>query len=234
VPENKNYQSFYFHRSTTRTAEYNLAASTSLRTYIVEGDWSGGAFLLVAGAITGKIVIEGLDVTSMQADKAILTALEQTGAILSIQSNRIEIGPPLRALKPFHFDATECPDLFPPLVALASYCDGKSVIEGTKRLMHKESSRGITLQEEFAKMGVGIDLQDNLMIIEGGSGVKGNHVHSRHDHRIAMACATAAIKADGETIIEEAQAVNKSYPDFYADIIKLGVSVTCQSVSIGK
>ena len=225
VPENKNYESFYFQRSTT-TTEHNVAASTSLRTYVVEGDWSGGAFLLVAGAITGKIVIEGLDVASTQADKSILTALQQTGAILSIQSNRIEIGPPLRPLKPFHFDATECPDLFPPLVALASYCEGKSTIKGTERLTHKESSRGITLQEEFAKMGIEIELQDNLMIIEGGTGVKGSHVHSRHDHRIAMACATAAIKAEGETVIKEAQAINKSYPDFYADIRKLGVSVT--------
>ena len=225
VPENKNYESFYFQRSTT-TNEHNVTASTSLRTYVVEGDWSGGAFLLVAGAITGKIVIEGLDVASTQADKSILTALQQTGAILSIQSNRIEIGPPLSPLKPFHFDATECPDLFPPLVALASYCEGKSTIEGTERLTHKESSRGITLQEEFAKMGIEIGLQDNLMIIKGGTGVKGSHVHSRHDHRIAMACATAAIKAEGETVIEEAQAINKSYPDFYADIRKLGVSVT--------
>ena len=225
VPENKNYESFYFQHSTTTTDEQNLAGSTSCRTYVVEGDWSGGAFLLVAGAITGKIVIEGLDVASTQADKSILAALQQTGAILSIQSNRIEIGPPLMTLKPFHFDATECPDLFPPLVALASYCEGKSIIEGTERLTHKESNRGITLQEEFAKMGIEIDLQDNLMIIKGGTGVKGSHVHSRHDHRIAMACAIAAIKAEGETTIEEAQAINKSYPDFYADIRKLGVSV---------
>ena len=234
VPQNKNYQAFYFQRSTTPAAEGNGAASTSLKTYTVEGDWSGGAFLLVAGAISGKIVVEGLDVASTQADKAILTALQQTGAILSIQSNRIEIGPPIKALKPFHFDATECPDLFPPLVALASHCDGKSIIEGTQRLMHKESNRAITLQDEFAKMGVEIDLEDDVMFIKGGTGIKGSRVHSRHDHRIAMACAIAAIKAEGETIIEEAQAVNKSYPDFYADIRKMGVSVTSESISIEK
>ena len=234
IPQNINYQAFYFQRSRKAAAEGNGAASTSSRTYTVEGDWSGGAFLLVAGAITGNIVIQGLDVASTQADKAVLIALQEAGAILSIQSNRIEIGPPLRTLKPFHFDATECPDLFPPLVALASCCEGKSIIVGTKRLTHKESNRGITLQEEFAKMGVEIDLQDDLMVIKGGAGVKGSRVHSRHDHRIAMACATAAIKAGGETIIEEAQAVNKSYPDFYADIKKMGVSVTSESISIEK
>jgi 3-phosphoshikimate 1-carboxyvinyltransferase len=218
LPENKNYEEFYFSSSTQHQS------AGQVQHYTVEGDWSGGAFLLVAGAIAGSIVIEGLDVSSTQADKAILTALQQTGAVLSIQTNRIETGP-AKTLKPFHFDATESPDLFPPLVALASYCNGRSVIEGTTRLTHKESNRAITLQDEFRKMGVAIDLQGDLMIIDGGSGVKGNRVHSRHDHRIAMACATAALKADGETIIEEAEAINKSYPDFYADIRQLGAHV---------
>ena len=234
VPENKNYEEFYFRRSTSPPVENNSISSTSSKMYVVEGDWSGGAFLLVAGAIGGNIVIEGLDVASTQADKAILSALQQSGAILSIQSNRIEIGPPVNALKPFQFDATECPDLFPPLVALASYCDGTSVIEGTRRLTHKESNRAITLQEEFAKMAIDIDLQDDLMIVKGGSGVKGNRVHSRHDHRIAMACSIAAIKAEGETIIEEAQAINKSYPDFYGDLKKLGASVFYPMVPLAK
>ena len=226
VPENRDYSEFYFSPS------QNPANEIEPINYTVEGDWSGGAFLLVAGTVANNIVVEGLDVASTQADKAILTALQQVGAVLSIQSNRIEIGPPRRLLKPFHFDATECPDLFPPLVALASYCDGKSVIEGAKRLTHKESNRAMTLQEEFAKMGVEINLQDDLMIVNGKSRVKGNHVHSHHDHRIAMACAIAALKAEGDTVIEEAHAVSKSYPDFYADIAKLGASVVYHNVSV--
>jgi 3-phosphoshikimate 1-carboxyvinyltransferase len=221
VPENKNYQEFHF----KETIAGEAGSSFATRHYTVEGDWSGGAFLLVAGAIAGNIIVEGLDVSSTQADKAILMALQQAGTILSIQSNRIEIGPSLKKLQAFHFDATECPDLFPPLVALASYCNGKTVIEGTTRLTHKESNRAITLQQEFEKMGIQIDLQDNLMIVHGGTGVKGNTVHSHHDHRIAMACAVAGLKAAGETIIEEADAINKSYPDFYSDIQQLGALV---------
>ncbi len=217
VPENKNYEKFYF--SSTPNVSTGQAHH-----YTVEGDWSGGAFLLVAGAIAGNIVVEGLDVSSTQADKSILAALQQAGAILSIQPNRIEIGPS-QTLKPFHFDATESPDLFPPLVALASYCNGRSVIEGTTRLTHKESNRAVTLQEEFRKMGVVIDLQEDLMIINGGDGVQGSAVHSRHDHRIAMACAIAALRADGQTTIQDAEAINKSYPDFYADIRHLGANV---------
>jgi len=212
VPINNNYESFEF--------KAQRGANTSTVNYTVEGDWSGGAFLLVAGAVAGNIAVKGLDIASTQADKAILGALMDCGCKLSIQADQIEVGP--APLKAFQFDATDCPDLYPPLVALASYCNGKTVIEGVHRLTHKESNRALTLQDEFGKMGVQIELQDNIMIVHGGNGVKGAIVHSRHDHRIAMACAVAALKAADETIIEEAGAVGKSYPNFYEHIQSLG------------
>ncbi len=196
--------------------------------YTIEGDWSGAAFLLVAGAVSGNIEVRGLDIFSTQADKAVLGALMDSGCRISINEKYIEVGPPatgVQGLKPFHFDATDCPDLFPPLVALAACCNGTSVISGVSRLAHKESNRGITLQEEFAKMGIAIKLQDDLMLVEGGTGLKGAIVHSRHDHRIAMACAVAALVAEGETCIEEAAAINKSYPAFYNDLQLLGVKL---------
>jgi len=215
---NNNYESF------TIKPFIESDRKTSFE-YTVEGDWSGAAFLLVAGAIAGDITVKGLDVNSTQADKAILQALIDCGCRLSIQAEQIEVASlPLgsEGLKPFHFDATDCPDLFPPLVALAAYCNGKSVIEGVSRLAHKESNRGLTLQDEFAKFGVEIVLQGDIMIIDGGYGIAGTTVHSRHDHRIAMACAVAALKADGAVVIQEAEAVNKSYPDFYKHLEKLG------------
>ena len=201
----------------------NNALDHSTITYQVEGDWSGASFLLVAGAIAGGIVVEGLDPFSTQADKAVLQALIDCGCQISIQPTKIEIAP--LPLKAFHFNATDCPDLFPPLVALASFCEGKTVIEGVSRLAHKESDRAITLQEEFGKLGVSIVLQDDLMIIEGGKGVRGGIVHSRHDHRIAMACAVAALKASGVVEIEDADAINKSYPNFYKDLSYLTATV---------
>jgi len=201
----------------------NNALDNSMITYHVEGDWSGASFLLVAGAIAGGIVVEGLDPFSTQADKAVLQALIDSGCQISIQPTKIEIAP--LPLKAFHFNATDCPDLFPPLVALASFCEGKTVIEGVSRLTHKESDRALTLQQEFGKLGVSIVLQDDLMIIEGGKGVSGGIVHSRHDHRIAMACAVAALKADGVVEIEDADAINKSYPNFYKDLSYLTATV---------
>jgi len=216
VPENKNYDSFYFDAMT-----HDSRLST--HPYTVEGDWSGAAFLLVAGAIAGTITLKGLDVFSTQADKAVLQALIDCGAGISIEPSHIELRP--LPLKAFHFNATDCPDLFPPLVALAACCNGTTAIEGASRLTHKESNRALTLQEEFGKMGIEITLQDDLMLINGGTGIKGTTVHSRHDHRIAMACAVAALRAEGEVIIEQADAVNKSYPDFYEHLEKLGASM---------
>jgi 3-phosphoshikimate 1-carboxyvinyltransferase len=207
LPINNNYESFFFPgKPITQSTNKPI-------NYTVEADWSGAAFLLVAGAIAGDIIVKGLDVFSTQADKAILQPLMQCGVNISVESEQIHIRK--TALKPFHFNATDCPDLFPPLVALAAYCDGTSVIEGVHRLTHKESNRAQTLQEEFGKMGVEITFQDDLMMIKGGGIIKGASVHSRHDHRIAMACAVAALGADGEVIIEQADAVNKSYPQFW-------------------
>lgn len=201
---------------------------TSTQAYTVEGDWSGAAFLLVAGAIAGNITVKGLDVFSAQGDKAILQALMQAGAVMSIEEKQIAVGQaPGKLGKAFHFDATDCPDLFPPLVALAAYCEGRSVIEGVSRLAHKESNRALSLQEEFGKLGISIELQDDLMLVEGGN-IKGATVHSHADHRIAMAAAIAALGADGPVVIEEAEAVNKSYPGFYEDLKMLGAAVSLQ------
>lgn len=218
VPENKNYEEFIFHNDHTHHSPLTT------HEYTVEGDWSGGAFLLVAGAIAGPIFVKGLDLSSTQADKAIIDALMAANAGIAIEAKGIQLHPaPMNA---FEFDATDCPDLFPPLVALAAYCKGQTKIKGVSRLTHKESNRALTLQDEFDMMGVRIDLEDDIMSIHGGGTVKGADVHSRHDHRIAMALAVAALKADSETTIEEAQAVNKSYPDFYEDLQKLGADVS--------
>lgn len=196
--------------------------------YTVEGDWSGAAFLLVAGAIAGPITVKGLQLDSTQADKAVMQALKAAGAFIKIESDAILIGPSQgesNALKAFEFDATDCPDLFPPLVALAAVGNGVSVIKGVSRLAHKESDRGLTLQTEFAKLGIRIDLSEDTMMVFGGTGIHGAEVFSQHDHRIAMACGIAALCADGPITITDAEAVNKSYTDFFIHLQHLGAKV---------
>lgn len=211
---NNNYQQFII--------EPAVVSSDTIE-YTVEGDWSGAAFLLVAGAVAGEARVNGLQADSVQADKAILQVLEQTGVGLLIEADNVRIRS--TELMPFEFDATDCPDLFPPLVALAACCQGSSVIEGTHRLTHKESNRAATLQEEFAKLGVPIILQGDQMLVQGGALIHGATVHSRHDHRIAMACAVAALRADGPVTIEGEDAIKKSYPAFWNDLQQLQTRV---------
>ena len=222
IPENKNYEEFIFKNET-----HDSGLMT--HNYTVEGDWSGAAFLLVAGAIAGPVTVKGLDTNSTQADKAIINALKKANVAIEILGNDIVVHPV--DLKGFEFDATDCPDLFPPLVALAAYCSGETKIQGVHRLTHKESNRTEALMQEFWKMGVKIRLQDDTMIIYGISKLNAAKVHSHHDHRIAMACAVAALKAEGEMEIEEAQSVKKSYPDFYTDLQTLGVVIKSELVT---
>jgi 3-phosphoshikimate 1-carboxyvinyltransferase len=161
---------------------------------------------------------------STQADKKIMEALSNANANIAVEAKGIKLHP--GQMRSFEFDATDCPDLFPPLVALAAYCDGESKIKGVSRLAHKESDRAMSLKTEVGKMGVEIEIAGDVMIIHAGKEIKGAAVHSHHDHRIAMACAVAALKANGETTIESAEAVDKSYPDFFDDLKKLHADVS--------
>ena len=192
------------------------------QSYTVEGDWSGGAFLLVAGAINGQLCVRGLRSDSMQSDKLIVNALENAGAHIISGENQIEIT--RSELKAFEFDATESPDLFPPLVALASYCEGISKIKGVSRLIYKESDRAKALQEEFSKMGIKIEINDDLMFVIGGK-PQGARVESHDDHRIAMAIAVASLGATGKVSIRDSQCVAKSYPGFFDDLRRVGAVV---------
>ncbi|HUU99659.1 MAG TPA: 3-phosphoshikimate 1-carboxyvinyltransferase [Bacteroidales bacterium] len=192
------------------------------RLYEVEGDWSGGAFLLVAGAVNGQLRISGLRTDSYQSDKSIMTALEKAGVNPGVGNGFIEVSK--SHLKAFEFDATESPDLFPPLVALAAYCNGKTTLKGVSRLIYKESNRATALVEEFGKMGINIEVRDDYMTITGGR-IKGARVSSHGDHRIAMAAAVAALGAEDKIIIEDSDCVAKSYPGFFDDLRKTGVTI---------
>ena len=185
------------------------------RNYKIEGDWSGAAFHLVAGAIAGKVDVKGLNPKSLQADRAIVEALEKAGAkvVISEESIKVAKGP----LKSFDFDATHCPDLFPPLVVLAAACKGISKIKGVTRLFHKESNRALVLQNEMGKLGIEIQLDGDVMKVKGGK-ISGGKIHSNNDHRIAMAAAIAALIADSPVEIEHTEAINKSYSDFFEDL----------------
>ncbi len=191
--------------------------------YTVEGDWSGAAFLLTAGALKGTITVKNIDQDSYQADKKILEALTSLGAKVSLFPEQIHVQK--NRLDPFEFDATECPDLFPPLVALASCCKGCSILTGVHRLRHKESNRAASLSSEFNKIGVSVSIKENRMEIKG-SPFKGGTIDSHNDHRIAMAGAVAGLASQQGVKIKNWQVVSKSYPEFFKDLKLIGGKVT--------
>ena len=190
-------------------------------TYTIESDWSSASYWLVASALGYNIKLTGLSMTSLQADKLILDAFEAANCIVEYKDKKIRVNG--RNRKPFKFDATHCPDLFPALATFAALSDGKSEIKGVSRLTHKESNRGIVLQEEFANIGVIIILDGDIMHIHGKTSIEGGKVSSHNDHRIAMCFAIAGLFADDEIEISGSEAVSKSYPRFWDDLEKLHI-----------
>lgn len=188
--------------------------------YQIEADWSSASYWLVAAALGHDIQIAGLNQESLQADKALLDALQMANCTIGFDENGV-----IRVYgedrKPFEFDATHCPDLFPALVSLAAFCDGDSVIHGVNRLANKESNRGVVLQKEFGKLGLRIELNGNEMVIHGGVPLKSARVDSNNDHRIAMCLAVAGMNISGGLEITGAESVAKSYPGFWDDLTGL-------------
>jgi 3-phosphoshikimate 1-carboxyvinyltransferase len=209
--------------SHTHYSEFKIQGNQfpSCNTYNIEGDWSGASFFAVAAAIGGELTLSNLRKTSSQADKDILIALEKAGASIHWLSND-QVYIQKNQLHAFEFDATNCPDLFPPLVALAANCDGTSRIKGLNRLANKESNRGVTLMTEFKKISVEIELDypNDTMIIHGQKNLnipKNTLFDSHNDHRIAMAVALMAINADTSFGIKNPESVKKSFPGFFEE-----------------
>ncbi len=207
--ENKDYRTF----SIPGRQEFKA------HDYTVEGDWSGAAFLLVAGALGGSVAVSNLNHESIQADRAVLRVLEDTGAVLTIEPEKITSS--VSVLRSFAFDATDAPDLFPPLAALAAYCEGVSTIRGVGRLRHKESDRAEAIAGVLEAMKIAVRIRGDEMMITGGQ-VQGAVVSSHNDHRIAMMAAVMAAGAAAPVTIAGAEAVAKSYPGFFDDLVLLG------------
>lgn len=208
--ENNNYKEFNIRGA----QKYNC------RNYYVEGDYSQGAFFLVAGALGSSIVCSGLNKDSLQGDKVILDILEAMGCNVEESKEGIKVKP--SKTKGIEIDASNCPDLVPILTVLASLSEGETKIVNAKRLRIKECDRLHAITKELNKLGANIiELEDSL-IISGVNELKGGEVDSHNDHRIVMALAIAATRARGNVIINNPSAVEKSYPNFFKDYFKLG------------
>lgn len=187
-----------------------------------EGDWSGAAFPLAMGALCGTVTVTGLNMYSTQADRKIIDILTDIGAAVEFSNDSITVSS--NAITAFSCDLTNAPDLFPILAALAAHCIGISTIKGVHRLRGKESDRAAVLAQEFAKLGVALTVDNDTMHIVGGR-VRGGIIDSHNDHRIAMAGAVLALRAEGAVSITQSECVNKSYPRFWEDCKRIGIEV---------
>jgi len=192
--------------------------------HTVPGDFSSAAFLIAAAAVTSsKVKVKNLDSHSIQGDRAILDILKKMGSKVRVDDKSIKVeGGQLNAVD---VDVKDIPDLVPVCAVLACYSKGTSKIYNAKRLRYKESDRLSSLRTELKKMEAEIYVKEDSLIIRGPCAMQGATINPHNDHRIAMACAVAALKATGETKIQNSECVNKSYPRFFDDLRSLGANI---------
>lgn len=181
----------------------------------VEGDYSQAAFYFAANALGSEIKVDNLSENSVQGDKKILEIIG------GISYNKINDSG-LRKLPAFSVDVSDIPDLVPVLSVLGCFTDGVSRITGAKRLKIKESDRLEAIAAALGNIGGKITVKDDSIEIEPVESFHGGTIDGCNDHRIVMASAIASTMADGEVTITDAEAVTKSYPDFWTDFAALG------------
>ena len=193
----------------------------------VPGDFSSAAFLIAATGTAGdEITISGIGPYEFEPDSAILKVAPEIGLEVEQNGNSLTIG--RREINGFQFDASNNPDLVPPLETIGCFAKGLSVIRGVRRLVYKESNRLQTLPNELVKMGARIHVEDDFIRIDGKRELAGATFDSHGDHRVAMACAVASLGARGESAIHNSETVAKSYPEFFQDLAKLGVQLSVE------
>ncbi len=192
--------------------------------HAVPGDFSSASFLLAAAAITSsRVKVKNLDYHTIQGDRAILDILKEMGSKVKAGAEFVEVEG--RQLDAVDVDARNIPDLVPVCAVLACYSRGTSRIYNAKRLRYKESDRLSSVSAELKKMGAQIKVREDGLTIKGLNAMNGTTIDPHNDHRIAMACAVAALGAVGETKIQNSECINKSYPRFFDDIRSLGANV---------
>ena len=187
--------------------------------YHVEGDWSSASYLLSLGAMAGEIEVNNLDMQSLQGDRMLLQFLRDMGAHTVAGRNSINIVK--SNLKAIKADLTDCIDLLPTMAVLAAAAEGTSVFTGIVRARIKESDRVAAVVEGLTRMGIRVETDTKRIKITGGK-PKGALIDSKGDHRIAMAFSLLGTVA-GDTVIDGAECVTKTYPEYWDVLQNLGV-----------
>lgn len=183
--------------------------------YGVEGDWSSASYLLALGAVAGEIEVENLNLNTLQGDRVILDFLKDMGAFVEVDRDSVTVRK--SGLKAIRADLSDCIDLLPTMAVLAAAAEGVSEFAGVDRARLKESNRVLAVKEGLERMNVGVKEETDRLTISS-SKPKGSIIDSHDDHRVAMAFSILGVLA-GETIIENAECVSKTFPQFW-DVLK--------------
>ena len=208
--------------------EFRVRGPLAPREYMVPGDWSSGASILaVASAAGGRVRVTSLEYPDPQPDSRIVDILREMGVKVSIGDMWVEVdGAPRDGIR---IDLDESPDLAPVVAALAAVSCGESYICRVNRLRLKESDRVETILGLLRDAGVGAEYSRGCIRVSGSCGrLRPGLLDSRGDHRIAMAAAVLAAGSRGEVVVRGWRAVDKSYPGFWDDLRRLGVSIDVQ------
>ena len=188
--------------------------------FTVESDWSHAAFFMAAGTVGQEIKIAGLNPASTQGDKAVCAMMERFGARVEVRDRIVRCcGGELR---PAEIDARDIPDMVPALAVTAAFAKGTTRITGAGRLRFKESDRLQSVARNLRAMGVQVEELPDGLVIHGTGVVQGGTVDGCNDHRIVMAFSVAAAYAAGDSVIKQAESINKTYPAFFEDFCALG------------
>ena len=191
----------------------------------VEGDWSAAAFWLVAGVIgDSPLTICGMNASSLQGDRRIIDHLHKMGAEIEVTDEAIIASPSM--LHGAELDCTDTPDLVPILSVAAAAAEGETLFTHVGRLRYKESDRLEAMRTLLASFGISSEIGEDTYKVTGGKAAATTTIDSFGDHRIAMSAAIMSTIAEGETVIDNAECVAKSYPLFYEDFASLGGNTT--------
>jgi 3-phosphoshikimate 1-carboxyvinyltransferase len=190
----------------------------------VPGDFSSAAFMLGAAALAGvNVRVKNLDVRGVQGDKRIVDLLREFGAEVKVKGKEVEVSS--SDLMGIEADCGDNPDLVPVLAVLGAVAEGTTKLMNIPHLRHKESDRLRALATELRKLGSRVEELPDELRIRGVKQLKGARLNSYGDHRMAMALAVAGLVARGETIVDGAENIPVSYPNFVDDVKKLGAKV---------
>ena len=192
------------------------------RDYTVPSDFSSAAFPLVAGGLSGKVSVSGLDMDDPQGDKRIIEILRTAGCTIDVDGGTITCSSNGRP-KAADIDISDVPDLFPIVAVLMSTADGKSRLYGAPQLRFKESDRIASVEKMLTILGADIEGTDDGCLIRGVKRLKGGRIDHMGDHRLMMAAAIASLISDGPVSMVDDSCWNVSYPGFVDKMRSIGL-----------